>query len=115
MQRTLNGFATLCDIVGMKISTSKTEVLHLPRNLVQCSLQVGDASIKQMEKFKYLGVAFTSDGRQDEQSDYRSGKASAAMRALHDSVVLKWKLFRKAKLSVFKSIFVPILACGHES
>ena len=36
------------------------------------------------------------------------------MRALHHSVVLKRKLSRKAKLSVFKSIFVPILTSGHE-
>ena len=34
----LNGFAAACDIAGMKISTSKTEVRHLLRNPVQCSL-----------------------------------------------------------------------------
>ena len=50
------------------------------------------------------GVAFTSDGRQDEELDVRSGKASAVKRALHQSVVLKRKLSRTAKLSVFKSI-----------
>ena len=68
----------------MKISTSKTEILHLP---VQRSLQVGGVSLKQVEKFKYLGVAFTSDGRQVEELDVRSGKASAVMRALHHSVL----------------------------
>ena len=39
------------------------------RNLshpVQCSLQVGGVSLKKVEKFKYLEVTFTSDGRQDE-------------------------------------------------
>ena len=34
---------------------------------VQCSLQVGGVSLKNAEKFKYLGVAFTNDERQDEQ------------------------------------------------
>ena len=48
-----------------------------------------------------------------EELDFRSGKASAEMRALHYSVVLKRdELSRKAKLSVFKSIFVPILTYG---
>ena len=42
LELALNGFASACDIAGMKISTSKTEVLHLSRNLVQCSLQVDD-------------------------------------------------------------------------
>ena len=68
-----------------------------------------------MEKFKNRGVAFTRDGRQNEESDVRAGKANAAMRALHNSVVLKRELSRKAKLTVFKSIFVPILTYGHES
>ena len=66
-------------------------------------------------KFKYLGVAFTSDGRQDEELDTRIGKASAVVRALHYSVVMKRELSKKAKLSVFKAVFVPILTYGHES
>ena len=82
----------------MKISTSKTEGLRLSKNSVQFSLQVGGASLKQVEKFKYLGVAFTSDGIKNEELDVRSGKASAVMRTLHQSVVFRWKLSRKAKL-----------------
>ena len=34
-------------------------------------LQVNGATLKQVEKFKYLGVAFTSDGRQNEELDTR--------------------------------------------
>jgi len=56
LQRALNDFAAACDNAGMKISTSKVEVLHLLRNLDQCSLQVSGASLKQVEKSKYLGV-----------------------------------------------------------
>ena len=115
LQRALDGFQAACKIAGMKISTSKTEILHLSRNPDQCSLQVDGVSLKQVEKFKYLGVAFTSDGRQDEEIDNRIGKASAVMRALHYSVVMKRELSKKAKLSVFRSIFVPILTYGHES
>ena len=78
-------------------------------------LQVNGATPNQVEKSKYLGVAFTSDGRQDEELDTRIGKASAVMRALHYSVVVKRKLSKKAKLSIFKAVFVPILTYGHES
>ena len=99
----------------MKISTSKTEVLHFSRNPVQCSLQVGGASLKQVKMFKYLGDALTSDGRKDEELVVRSGKPSALMRALHYSVVLVREPSRKAKFSLFKSIFVHILTYGHKS
>ena len=69
LQHTLNCFAAVCDIAGRKISTSKTQVLHVLKNRVQCSLQVGKVSLKQVEKFKYLEVAFLCDGRQDEELD----------------------------------------------
>ena len=115
LQRALNSFADACNTAGMKISTAKTEVLHLSRNPDQCLLQVNGATLKQVEKFKYLGVAFTSDERQDEELDTRIGKASAVMRALHYSVVMKRELSKKAKLSIFKAFFVPILTYGHES
>ena len=66
LQHAIHGFAASCDIAEIKISTSKTKVLHLSRNPVQCSPLVGSVSLKQEEKIKYLGVAFTSNDRQDE-------------------------------------------------
>ena len=115
LQCALNSFADACNTAGMKISTAKTEVFHLSRNPDQCVLQVNGATLKQVEKFMYLEVAVTSDGRQDEELDTRIGKASAVMRALHYSVVMKRELSKKAKLSIFKAVFVPILTYGHES
>ena len=46
-------------------------------------------------------VAFTNDERQDDELDTRIGKASSVMRALHNSVVIKRELSKKAKLSIF--------------
>ena len=57
LQRALNSFADACNTAGMKISTAKTKVLHFSRNPDQCVLQVNAATVKQIEKFKYLGVA----------------------------------------------------------
>ena len=94
---------------------AKTEVLYLLRKPVQCSLQVGGVKLKQVEKFQYLGVAFKSDGTQDEEMDIQIGKAGAVMYALHRSVVMKRELSQEAKLAVFRFIFVPILTFGHES
>ena len=107
LQRALNSFVDACDTARIKISTAKTEVLHLSRNPGQCVWQVNGATLKQVEKFKCLGVAFTNDGRQDEELDTRIGKASAVMRVLHNSVAMKQELSKKAKLSVFKTVFAP--------
>ncbi|TWW73461.1 hypothetical protein D4764_15G0008550 [Takifugu flavidus] len=42
------------------------------------------------------------------------GAASAVMWTLHRSVVVKRELSQKAKLSIYRSIFVPTLTYGHE-
>ena len=65
--------------------------------------QVGQVSLKQVEKFKYLEIAFmvskakNCNGKQGEELDVQSYKASALIGALHHSVVLKHKLTKKAK------------------
>ena len=98
----------------MKVSMAKTEILHLLRNPDQCVLQVNGATLKLVVKFKYLGVALTSDGRQNEELNTRMGKANAVMRALHNSVGIKRELSKRAKVSIFRTVFVPILF-GNES
>ena len=89
LQRALVRFSGACSVAGMKISTTKTETICLSRQPKQCSLQIDGISLKQSEKFKYLSVSFTSDGRQNSELDIRIGKASAVMRQVHRSVVLK--------------------------
>ena len=114
-QRALNSFAAACDNADIKISTAKTEVLQLSRNPNQYVLQVNGATLKLVEKFKYLVFAFPSDGNQDEELDTHIEKARAVMRALDYSVIMNRELSKKAKLSIFKTVFVPILTYGHES
>ena len=62
--------------------------VHLSRNPVQCSLQVGGVPLKEVKNSNTLG-AFRCDKRQDEELDVRSGKVSTVMRALHHSIALK--------------------------
>ena len=70
-------------------------------------LQVKGATLTQVEKFKYLGVAFTSDGRQDGELDTLIGKASAVMQALHYSVVMKREFVKRGKALNFQNNFCP--------
>ncbi|KAK0146656.1 putative uncharacterized transposon-derived protein F52C9.6 [Merluccius polli] len=114
LQLSLDRFAAECEAVGMRISTSKSESMVLNRKRVECTLRVGDEILPQVEEFKYLGVLFTSEGRMEREIDRRIGAASAVMRTLHGSVVVKRELSRKAKLSIYQSIYVPALTYGHE-
>ena len=100
-------FAAAYDTAGIKISTIKTDVLHVSRNSNQKLLQLNGATQKQVYMFKYLGVAFTSDGGQDEELDIRIGKAIAIKRALHYSTVVRRELSKKSKVLNFQTVFVP--------
>ncbi|KAK3528214.1 hypothetical protein QTP86_026677, partial [Hemibagrus guttatus] len=50
----------------------------------------------------------------DREIDRRIGAAAAVMRPVYQSVVVKKELSRKAKLSIYQSIYVPTLTYGHE-
>ena len=115
LQYAIDVFSDASLDAGMKISTAKNEIMCLSRHPVQYSFQTNNGvTLKQTEKFKYLGVTFLSDGRQDNKLNSSFGKASAVMRQFYRSVVQKRELCTKAKLSVLRSVFVPILTYGHE-
>ncbi|KAK3555547.1 hypothetical protein QTP86_021786, partial [Hemibagrus guttatus] len=107
-------WGVLCEAAGMRVSTSKSEAMVLDRKKVACTLQVGGEILPQVEEFKYLGVLFTSEGRMDHEIDRQIGAAAAVMRSMYQAVVVKKELRRKAKLSIYQSIYVPTLTYGHE-
>ncbi|KAK3535008.1 hypothetical protein QTP70_001967 [Hemibagrus guttatus] len=114
LQHALGRFAAECEAAGMRVSTSKSEAMVLDRKKVVCTLQVGGEVLPQVEEFKYLGVLFTSEERMDREIDRRIGAAAAVMQSMYWSVVVKKELSRKAKLSIYQSIYVPTLTYGHE-
>jgi len=112
LQHAVDRFSAACEQAGKKISTKKIEVLCLSRHPRQCILQVSGNALQQLETFKYLGVVFTSDRSRNKGIDTWIDNANAV---LNCSVVTKRELSKTAKQLVFKSIFVPILTCGHKS
>lgn len=61
----------------------------------------------QAKEFKYLGVLFPWDKKREREMDRRFGTASAVMRVLTQTVVVKRELSQKAKLMIYQSIYVP--------
>ncbi|KAI3366514.1 hypothetical protein L3Q82_000648 [Scortum barcoo] len=106
LQHVLERFAAECEAAGMRISTSKSEAMVLDRKRVVCPLRVSGEVLPQVEEFKYLGVLFTSEGKMEREIDRRIGAASAVMRSVYRTVVVKKELSRKGmKLSIYRSIY----------
>ncbi|VDO93338.1 unnamed protein product [Soboliphyme baturini] len=107
-------FAAEGDVTGMRVNVLQTKSLLLSRSPARCSIQVNGETKEQVEKFKYLEVVFTSDGEFEEEIARRTGVASDVLRQLARSTVTKTEVSLKTKLSVFKSIFIPMFTYGHE-
>ena len=90
----------------MKISTKNTDVLCLSSNPRQPMLLVSSNTLKQV---------FTSDRRCSEEIDTWISKDKAVLHELYRFVITKQEVSNTTKLSVFKSVFVPILTYCHES
>jgi len=114
LQLSLARFAAKFEAAGMRISKSKSETMVLSRKRVACPLWGGNGILPQVEDFKYLGVLVMSEGRMEREIDRRIGEASAVMRALHRPLVVKKELSQKAKLSIYRSIYVPALTYDHK-
>ena len=109
LQHAFDRFSTACDQAGTKSSAKKIEELCHLRRPRECFLQVSDNALQQVEAFKYLGVVFRSDESRNKRIDTWIGKANAVLRELCCSVVTKRELPKNANISVFKSVFLPIL------
>ncbi len=66
----------------------------------------GEELLPQIEEFKYLRVLFTSEGKMEREIDRLIGAVSAVMQMLNRSVVVKRELSWKAKLSIYRLIYV---------
>jgi len=78
-------------------------------------LQASGNTLQKVENFKYISVVFESDGRQNKEVYTGVGTANALPCKLYHSVFTKQEIPNIAKLSFFKSVFVPILTYGHGS
>jgi len=78
---------------------------------------VSGNTLEQVETFKYRTLGWYSQAAKVGTKVLIHGleSANAVLRELYCSVVTKRELSNSAKLSILKSVFVPILTYGHES
>ncbi|VDP04930.1 unnamed protein product [Soboliphyme baturini] len=81
---------------------------------VASSHPINREAVEQVEKFKYLRVVFTSDGKSEEEIDQRMGMASCFLHELSETVAVKAEQSLKTKDSVFKWMFILKLIDVHK-
>jgi len=101
----------ICRRIHMDFPRISFILLYKSVSSSQC---LNNKPLNQVNKFKYLGVQFSSDGKQDGEIDRRIGTASGVLHSLYRSVMTKAELSKKTKLAIYKSVYRPTLICGHE-
>ena len=84
LQHSLDLFSAACDQAGIKIAQKSRGIMSRQKPK-QCMLQVSGNTLQQIEKFKYFGMVFTRDGRQNKEIDTWIGKANTVLKELYCS------------------------------
>ena len=79
LQRLVDHLAQACDLFGLTVSIRKTEVIGQGTNS-PLEINLGDESLKTIDKFVYLGSTITSTLSLDEELTSRIGLAAAAIK-----------------------------------
>ena len=113
MQRMVDTLVTEGNKIGLTINTQKTELMKIrveePR-----SVSIGNATLKEVDSFVYLGSRLCSDGDIRSEINIRIGKASYAFNCLN-RVWKEDRLSLATKLKLFNAIVVSILMYGCDS
>nr|CAH7736900.1 unnamed protein product [Callosobruchus chinensis] len=99
---------------NLKVNITKTKVMTTTKGK---NIQITSEGkvIEQVEAFKYLGIVIQGDGTMEVEIKERLMKASKLYHTLRRSFICKKEISRKTKITVYKTIFRPVLTFGSES
>ncbi|PFX23190.1 hypothetical protein AWC38_SpisGene12258 [Stylophora pistillata] len=81
LQRITSCFAGSSQLYGPEVSLKETEVPHQPAPLVEYRpprISIGDADLKSIKQFTYLGCTISSDAKMDKEIDNRLAKKNSS-------------------------------------
>ena len=73
----------------MKLSVSKTKVMHVGKNRKEAVCELNDHALEQVSEFKYLGTMFWEDGKLVKEIDHRRKNGNAVASQLRSYVFNK--------------------------
>jgi len=115
LQDSISDLEQGCIDFGMKISASKTQVMHIgkTRKVINCSL--GGNRLEQVREFKYLGCIFSEDAKFDKEFAERKTKGNQVTSQLRSRIFNKKEVSKGTKLLIHKAIFRTTVLYGSES
>ena len=99
---------------GLKVNIGKTEIMVSSRRGTKANIKDSqDTSLRQVNKFKYLGVTISEEGDSEEAVRARVSAAWGKWRDL-SGVISDKKMPRKLKIKLYMTVIRPVLLYGAE-
>ena len=103
------------EAMGLKINRNKTECMVMSkRSAPTCNISIGNETIQQVNKFKYLGSTITEDGRCESEIKQRIGIARSAFIKMRN-VISNRHLRVATRIRVIKTYIWSTLLYGCET
>ncbi|XP_030757968.1 uncharacterized protein LOC115883710 [Sitophilus oryzae] len=115
LKRNLNTWNNKLSSKNLKINENKTKIMISGKSEEMVNIEINDQIIEQVNSFKYLGVQIESQGHQNQEITARVQSAANLYHSIKNTFLGKKEVSLKTKISVFNSVFVPILTFGSES
>ena len=114
MQRRWLGWQIGMESKGLKVNIGKTEVMVSSRKGTKVNIKDSQGtSLRQVNKFKYLGVTISEEGGSEEAVRARVSAAWGKWRDL-SGVISDKKMPRKLKIKLYMTVIRPVLLYGAE-
>lgn len=100
---------------NMSINIEKTKTMIITKENKKVVIKVEDNIIDQVENYKYLGTIIQNTGSYEEEINARLQATSKVYHAINKTIINNKQLDKNTKMTVFKTVYQPILIHGSET
>ena len=115
LQESLNNWQVILKQYNLKINVEKTKVMARGRDAHDLDVIVNSERLEQVDTFKYLGVKICKNGSIEHELNDRITSAANTYHVLRKQFLNRNRISRNTKMTVYRTIFRPVLTYGSES
>lgn len=115
LQRNLEVWSEELKKADMKINIEKTKFMVISKEERRARIQIDNKQIEQVESYKYLGNIIERKGNCEEEINTRIQAALKVYFAMRNIIINNKHITKRAKMTVYKTIYQPIILNGSET
>lgn len=111
----INVWVDILKKYNLIVNNEKTKVMAISHKEENINIRMGEETLEQVEVFKYLGIILNNKGTQEKEIGNRIKIATKTYNAIYKKFLNKKEISPKTKLTVYNTVYTPILIYGAEN